>query len=164
MSQALVQGRILQQEPRAAVTVLSMEHILSNDLQRSRFQTVVLASFATAASVLTLLGIYSVVGLTTVQRTRELGVRMVLGASPSHLVRHVVLHGIVPGLTGIGIGLLLSVALTPILTGYLFEIRPAESPVYFATAVGSIVTVGLAAWAPARRAAMVDPSVVLRNE
>ena len=164
MSQALVQGRILQQEPRAAVTVLSMEHILSNDLQRSRFQTVVLASFATAASVLTLLGIYSVVGLTTVQRTRELGVRMVLGASPSHLVRHVVLHGIVPGLTGIGIGLLLSVALTPILTGYLFEIRPAESPVYFATAVGSIVTVGLAAWVPARRAAMLDPSVVLRNE
>ena len=123
-----------------------------------------LSVFAGLAFMLSLIGLYGVISHTVTRRSREIGVRLALGASPRTVLHMVLGEGL--RLTGVGllVGALAAFALTRILSGLLYGVRPRD-PLTFAAALvilgaGSLV----ACWLPARRATTVDPLVVLRAE
>ena len=155
---------ILQVEPDSVVTVTSMDQLIGTNVEREQFQTAVLASSAGAALVLAMLGVYSVVAFSTAQRSREIGLRMALGARARDVIVQMMRHGLVPAVVGLGLGIAASVALTRFLESYLFEVEAADSWVYAVVVVGGLALVVIASWFPARRAARFDPMSALRYE
>jgi ABC-type antimicrobial peptide transport system permease subunit len=123
-----------------------------------------LGSFAVLALVLASVGIYGVMSYSVGQRTREIGIRMALGAGQKDVLEMIISQG--AALTGIGIliGLPIALGLTRVLKGLLFHIGAAD-PITYATVALLLVLVVLAAcYLPARRATKVDPMVALRYE
>jgi len=157
-------GVVTRIEPDSAVAVSSMKDLIRADVERERFQSAVLTAFAAAALILATLGVYSVVAFSTAQRTREIGLRMALGAQARDVVAQMMWKGAVPAVTGLAIGLAASAALARFLESYLFEIDPVEPGTFAAVAVSGLALVLLASWLPARRAARVDPMTTLRHE
>ncbi len=141
-----------------------METLVSEATARPRFSSLLLVAFAGTALILTMVGLYGVVAYTVNQRTRELGIRMALGARPSDVLGLVIRQGMRPALVGLGLGVLSALCVTRLLTAQLFEIRPADPLTFVVVSVVSVVVTFLACWLPARRAAKVDPMVALRNE
>ncbi|MPZ19382.1 MAG: FtsX-like permease family protein [Luteitalea sp.] len=129
-----------------------------------RFTTVVLASFAAAALALAALGLFGVLSYSVRQRRRELGVRMALGARRVDVRRLVLRDGAALTVSGIVIGLVVSVALTWLLASLLFEVSPLDPVAFAAAALILGASALLACWIPARRAAAVDPMDGLREE
>jgi len=128
------------------------------------FQTGLVASFAGLALLLAAIGIYGVVSFAVTQRTQEIGVRMALGASRGGVLGLVIGQGLRPVLAGLVVGMAASFALTRLMTGFLFGVRPTDW-ITFVVAPVVLCVVALAAnLAPARRAASVDPMVALRYE
>ena len=161
---ALVENIVMAREPDSLIESNSMDGIIRGTVERARFQTLVLAAFATVATALAMLGVYSAVAFRTAHRTREVGLRLALGATPGEVVWRIASQGAIPPLVGIGVGLLTSTFLVGFLDRYLSGLEPTESwsqPVVIAIGIGVVV---LAAWLPARRAARVDPIVALRYE
>ena len=148
----------------SVVTVTSMDRLIAANVQRERFQTAVLSSFAGAALVLAMLGVYSVVAFSTAQRSREIGLRMAMGARARDVIFQMMRHGLVPAILGLALGTVASVELTRFLQSYLFEIEAADSWVYTVVMIGGIALVVVASWLPARRAARFDPMSALRYE
>jgi putative ABC transport system permease protein len=133
-------------------------------LDRERFMLVVMAVFAGVAAVLAAVGLYGVISYAVSQRTREIGIRMALGAREWTIVGGVLREGALVVGAGIVVGLAGTVALTRFLESLLFGISPTD-PTALIAVVGSLATVAmLAAWIPARRASRVDPVVALRTE
>ncbi|MGE3617377.1 MAG: ABC transporter permease [Gemmatimonadales bacterium] len=124
----------------------------------------VLASLGAIAIVLAAMGIYGVLAYLVARRTRELGIRMALGAAPRNLVRLVLGHGTRLSLLGIGLGVPAAVALTGVLRQALFGIVAVTPAVYLVTAGGVTLLALVACWWPARRAAVVNPVEALRAE
>ncbi len=123
----------------------------------------VFGAFGAVALVLAAVGLFALVGYEVNQRTREIGVRMALGAAPGDIVRLMLAQGAGPAAVGVLAGLFASVGLTRLLSGILFGITPTD-PVTFAQVIALlVVVVVLASYLPARRAASVDPQVVLRE-
>jgi len=144
--------------------IKSMERLLSDSLGRQRFQTMLLGIFAGIAIVMALAGIYGVVSYTTRQRTREIGVRLALGASRGDVLR-MMLCSTGPSLVvGLLLGAAASLALSRFLSSLLYEVRPGDAGTLFAVAALMSVLVLLATYLPARQAAKVDPTVALRYE
>ncbi len=141
-----------------------MDEVLWSSLSFQRFLMLLLSVFAGLAIVLAAVGIYGVISHLVAQRTHEIGVRMTLGAQRADVLRMVVGRGAT--LTGLGVllGLVGALALTRLIAGFLYGVRPTDVP----TIVGVVAllgTVALAAtWLPARRATKVDPMVALRHE
>ena len=146
------------------VSVSTVEGQLGAFTAQRRFQTWLLASFAAFALVLAAVGIYGVVHYAVSERTREIGVRVALGATPGDVLGLVVGDGLRMPAIGIAIGLVASFALTRVISHLLFGIGPTD-PITFA-GVGVVLTVVAAAacWIPARRAARVDPVRALKAE
>ncbi|MCW5558261.1 MAG: ABC transporter permease [Verrucomicrobiae bacterium] len=120
--------------------------------------------FGGAALSLAGLGLYGVLAYTVSRRTREIGIRLALGASPGGIVRWVLRQGLTLTGLGVGSGLLLALGFTRSLRSYLYEISPLD-PVTFAAAIGLLSLLALlACWLPARRAARVEPMEALRTE
>jgi putative ABC transport system permease protein len=146
------------------VDVETMEQITLESIAQQRMVTALLVSFAGLALGLSTLGIYSVLSYSTAQRTREIGVRMALGAERGRVLRLVVGRGI--GLAGLGlaIGIAAALLLTRLMTDLLYGVR-AIDPVTFVgvTAVLAASSI-LACYVPARRATKIDPMVALRYE
>jgi predicted permease len=144
--------------------VTTMEQALGNLSAQRRFQTWLLALFAGVALLLSAIGIFGVMRFSVAQRTREIGVRIALGAQSSDVLRLVIGQGLRLALIGVAIGLVSSLALTRVLARLLFGVS-AHDPVTF---VGvTLLLVGaafLACYLPARKAAQVDPMVALRHE
>ena len=129
-----------------------------------RSHTLLLGIFAGLGLAITLVGIYGVISYSVSQRTREIGIRMALGARSHDLLRQVLWEGMRPALAGLVIGIIAALALTRVLTSLLFEVR-ATDPVTFAVVSSLLACVALAAcYLPARRATKVDPPVALRYE
>jgi predicted permease len=148
--------------PLANVTTLEERKAAS--LARPRVNAAVLGGFALAALVLAAVGIYGVVAYGVVQRTRELGIRMALGAGGGPLLRMVIRQGMTPVLAGMALGLAGSLAAGRVLRSLLFGVGPSD-PVTFVAVTFFLVAVALAAiYLPARRAARSDPMVALRND
>jgi predicted permease len=144
--------------------VSTLEDRKAVTLARPRVNAAVLGGFALAALVLAAVGIYGVVAYGVVQRTRELGIRMALGAGGSTLLRMVIRQGMTPVLGGMLLGLLGALAGGRLLRGLLFGVHSGD-PATLVLVTGFLVAVALAAmYLPARRAARSDPMVALRTE
>jgi putative ABC transport system permease protein len=123
-----------------------------------------LALFAALAVVLAGVGISGVLAYTVRQRTREIGVRLALGAAPASLVRMMMRSTLPPVLVGVAVGTAGALATSTVLRGLLFEVHAAD-PATYAGGVAFLLAVALvASWLPARRAAKVDPAITLRSE
>jgi putative ABC transport system permease protein len=147
-----------------AYNAKTVEDYLNGTIAAPRFNTFLLAIFAAIALVLTAVGLYGVISYSVAQRTREIGIRMALGARPAQMLRLVVGEGLRLTVTGAGLGLIAGLALTRFLSSMLFGIGPSD-PVSFAGVVLLLMAVVVAAcYLPARRAMRVDPMVALRYE
>jgi predicted lysophospholipase L1 biosynthesis ABC-type transport system permease subunit len=144
--------------------VRAMDEVLWASLAFQRFIMVLLSAFAGLAIVLAAVGMYGVISHLVAQRTHEIGVRLAIGARPGDVLRMVLGRGAT--LTGIGIllGLAGALALTRVIAGFLYGVRPTDLATILAV-TGLLVVVALTAtWLPARRATKVDPMVALRYE
>lgn len=144
--------------------VLTLEEIQADSMAQTSFAMVMLAIAAGVALLLGVVGIYGVIAYIVTQRTREIGIRIALGAQTSDVRRLFLRHGLV--LTGIGIatGIGASLALTRVMSALLFGVSPMDPPTYTAVSVALAAVALLAAWLPARRASRVDPVAALRGD
>jgi ABC-type antimicrobial peptide transport system permease subunit len=145
-------------------TVRTMEDWISNSAAQPRLSALLVVVFATMAIAIAAVGIYGVLAYSVNQRTREIGVRMALGASRDGVVRLVVREGLTLAAIGIGVGLLGAVGLGRAIGTLVYGIAPRDPFTFLATAL-VLGTVALIACAlPSWRAARVDPTIALREE
>ncbi|MFY2561940.1 ABC transporter permease [Corallococcus terminator] len=142
---------------------LTMDQVISQSLGFRRLVLCLLGGFAALALVLSTYGLYGVISLLVSQRTRELGIRMALGARPGDVLRLVLGQGARLAGMGIALGLLGSLALTRLLTSQLHGITTTDPLTFGAVATLFAVISLLACWLPARRATRVDPLVAMRD-
>jgi len=144
--------------------VRTMQEVIANSVEQRRFSMLLLTIFATVAMLLAAIGLYGVMSYTVAQRTKEIGIRMALGARRPDVLALVVKQGMALVLIGIVAGVLLSLGTTRLISGMLFGIT-ATDPLTFA-GVGALLSAVafLANYLPARRAAKVEPMVALRYE
>jgi putative ABC transport system permease protein len=150
------------EQPIFEIRTLSQLHAAS--IAPQRLSLALLGIFAAIALALAIIGLYGLLTYTVVQRQREIGIRMALGAQRTQLLRLFVWQGMRLSLIGIGLGLFGAFALTRVLSSLLFDVKPTD-PVTFATIPLLLIGVAVfASWLPARRAARLNPTVALRAE
>ena len=142
----------------------TMAQVATESLGRRKFAMQLVGLFGILALLLSAIGIYGVIAYSVSQRTREIGVRVALGASSSAILRWVLKQGMILTIAGVGVGLLGALALTRLLRSLLFGIGPADVLTYGVLAVLLIVVALIACYVPARRATKVDPLIALRYE
>jgi putative ABC transport system permease protein len=157
--------RIKQLEPgRAVYDVVTLDDQIASSFGERRLQTVLLGLFGLAALLLASIGLYGVVSYYVSQRTREIGLRMALGARPDQVLGTVFQQGAVMTIGGIVVGIAGGAAVAKLMTSLLFGVG-AWDPVTFVAAPAALLAVAaLATWLPARRAMLVDPMSALRQE
>jgi putative ABC transport system permease protein len=144
--------------------VQSMHAVVERSSARQRFTTLLLSLFAGLALLLGMVGIYGVMSYAVAQRTREIGVRMALGASPSDARRMVLKEGLSLAGAGIVVGLMAAAASTRALSGLLYGVTTTDPLTFVVVPAGVVVIVLLASYLPARRATRVDPTTALRAD
>lgn len=163
----LVRGTLRRLDP--ALPVLSaktLENHIDTNIQIWVIRTGagLFAALGGIALLLAVVGVYGVKAFMVACRTREIGIRMALGADRSEVVGMVLREGLTLTFLGMGVGLLLSAGLARAMAGFLFEVQPFDPWVFSVSLVALSVAAGIACWLPARRAARVDPMVALRSE
>jgi ABC-type antimicrobial peptide transport system permease subunit len=144
--------------------VRSLGSIVANSVASRRFEMDLLLVFAVSALILAGLGVYGVVTYSVVQRHREIGLRLALGAQRANIYRLVLRDGLMPVCIGVVVGIGVAFAFARTVASLLFEVSP-YNPALVAGTVSILVAVGaLACLLPARRAATVDPMKALRTE
>jgi predicted permease len=144
--------------------VRTLDQLADSAIAQPRLYFTLLALFASAAILLAAIGIYGVLMHAVAQRTREIGIRLALGASRHEVVSSVVRHATLLALAGLGSGLLLAIGVTRYVRTLLFQVEPTDVMTYVVVA-GSLLFVALvASYLPARRASRVDPITALRTE
>jgi ABC-type antimicrobial peptide transport system permease subunit len=135
---------------------------VGDSMALARFGTSLLTSFATVALVLAMLGVYGVLAFTVVQRTREIGVRLALGATPALVVQLVVGRGVVIAVAGGIVGIVGAQVTTRVLRSLLYDVAPSDPATYIGIIVLLVAAVIAASWLPARQASRVAPAEALR--
>jgi putative ABC transport system permease protein len=144
--------------------VQTLERILSDVVDSHRVFGVLFAAFALVAVILATAGVYATMSFFVSQRTRELGVRVALGAEPGRVVGYVMRQGAVIAVAGGVVGTLSGIAAARVLSNSLYGVSASE-PARYAAAVGTLVLAAvMASYGPARRASGVDPMLALRSE
>jgi putative ABC transport system permease protein len=144
--------------------VRTLRQHYSNSLARTSFMLVLLAIAGVMALFLSVVGIYGVITYIVSQRTREIGIRLALGAQARAVQRMFLMQGLAVAMIGVAVGLAAAVGLSRWLASFLFEVRPLDLPTYAAVLAVLLVAVAIAAYLPARRAAKLDPAETLRAE
>jgi putative ABC transport system permease protein len=144
--------------------IRTMDDIVRYATASRRFSTQLLGAFAILALVLAAVGIYGVMAFMVGQRTREIGIRIALGANPRAVVRLVLGQALVLAGGGVVAGVLAAALVTRLLAGLLFEVRSTDPVTYTTIALLLAMTAAIAAWRPARKAASVDPISALRAD
>ncbi|HEY9229003.1 MAG TPA: FtsX-like permease family protein, partial [Gemmatimonadaceae bacterium] len=142
----------------------TMEDVVSESVAQPRFYMTLLSGFAGLALLLAALGIYGVISYSVSQRTRELGIRIALGATHDRVVRLVLGQGVMLTLVGVGLGLVGAYWLVKLLGALLFGIEPTDAVTFGGVAVVLVGVASLASYVPARRAARVDPVIAMRAD
>ena len=141
-----------------------MENVVSDSLAQRRFAMQVVGLFGLLAMLLAGIGIYGVMAYSVSQRTREIGIRLALGASRGAILRWVLRQGMTLIVIGVGVGLVGAFAFTRLLRSLLFGVAPTDVVTYVGLAALLALVALLACYIPARRATKVDPLVALRYE
>src|SRR5262249_47893845 len=159
---------------RAAVASVSQQALVTElhpvtdnvDKARSatRFALVLIGIFASIAAVLAAVGLYGVLSSTVRQRTSEIGIRMAFGAQSSSIFGLVIGQGLRMSAIGIGIGLVIAIASTRVMSSMLVDVKPTDPITFIGMVVVFLGVAAAACWLPARRAAAMDPNVALRQE
>ncbi len=144
--------------------VRTMNEVIDGSLASRRFSAELVGVFAIAALLLASVGIYGLLAYMVGQRSHEIGVRMALGAMPSTIGKMIVSRGAGLASIGVGIGLIVSGIMAPLISSVLYGVRPLDPEVFIAVPVILMVVVLLASYIPAWRAARVNPIVALRRE
>jgi predicted permease len=144
--------------------VQTLEDIQASSMARTSFALVMLAIASSVALLIGVVGIYGVIAYTATQRTREIGVRMALGAQIGDVRKMFLRHGLVLTATGIGLGLCVSGVVARVMSAFLFGVGPMD-PITYAVVSGVLAAAALVAtYLPARRASRVDPAIALRAD
>ncbi len=143
--------------------VVTAEQRLGRTVALRRLQTLLLAALAVVALILAVIGAYGVIHQSVASRTREIGIRMALGANAFTVLRMVLSSGLAPALAGVVVGLLGSLALSRTIALFLYETRPIDPLIYVGVPLLLLTVTTLACLIPARRAARMDPMVALRD-
>jgi ABC-type antimicrobial peptide transport system permease subunit len=152
-------------DPQLPLTqVESMDRVVAEGQASRRFSTALISSFAAAAVLLALLGIYSVIAFSAALRTHEMAIRLSLGAQRTNVMRLVLVSGAKLGLAGCGIGTIAAVFATRLLRSMLFQVDPLDPFVIVLAAVSILLLALAASVVPARRAASIEPMQALRAE
>jgi len=144
--------------------IKTMNDRISDATARARFSAILLAVLAAIALVLAAVGIYGVMAYVVTQRTREIGIRIALGARQADVLWLVTRRGAALALAGITLGVAGALASTRVLATLLYEIKPGDPETYVVISIGLASVAILASYLPARRAARVDPSLTLRAD
>jgi predicted permease len=144
--------------------VRTMDDVLDHSLARQRFSMTLIAIFAGCALALAVVGLYGVIALIVGQRTREIGVRLALGARPTDVVRMVLADSSRLSIAGVVLGVLGALALTRVLGTLLYGVSTTDTSTFVGAALIVLVVSLAAGFAPARRASRVDPTLALRAE
>jgi predicted permease len=145
-------------------SVRTLREVYDKSLARTSFTLVMLAIAGAMALLLGVAGVYGVISYSVSQRTREIGIRVALGARAQEVTRMFVGHGLVLAAIGVGIGLVTAFTLMRLMSSLLFEVSPVDPLTYGAVSFALVAATVLASYLPALRATAVDPAVALRSE
>jgi predicted permease len=152
-------------DPHIGIDVIApMERLEAGSRSRERFYAVMLAIFATVSALLAAIGVYGVLAYSVAQRTKEIGVRLALGARAGQVLALVMRQGLTLTAAGLAIGFVTAAAGRKSIEAMLFGITPLDPPTFAAVAVGLAIVAAAASYIPARSATRVDPAVTLRDE
>jgi ABC-type antimicrobial peptide transport system permease subunit len=152
-------------DPRLPLHQLqTMEHAISKSEAPRRFNTVLISSFAVAAVLLSVLGIYGVIAFSVALREQEMALRLALGFQRSGVILLILRSGAGLAAVGCGLGLLGAVAASRLLRSFLFEVSPFDPGVLGLSAIGMLLLASAASALPAKRASSTDPMLALRGE
>jgi putative ABC transport system permease protein len=161
----LMRSRFRELDPNQPIQLMApMGELISATTAEPRFYSRMLGSFSAIALLLASLGIYGVMAYSVAQRTREIGIRVALGAQPSDIFRSVMLNSAFLVLAGVAVGLAGAFGVTRVLQNLLFNVQPTDAVTFGGVSVLLILVALAATYIPARRAASIDPMVALRYE
>jgi putative ABC transport system permease protein len=160
-----VRHAIQSMDPELPIDLIfSIEQLISDSFGPKRLTTVLLVFFAIAGVTLVVVGLYAVMAFAVTQRTREIGVRMALGANRSNILRMMLRQGLRLGVTGLITGLAASLGATQVLRNLFVDIDPFDPLTLAIVSVGLALVILLSTYVPALRATKVDPMIALRQE
>jgi len=158
-----VRRAIVEVDPENAIThVETLEQARADSVSEPRTTTRMFGLFAVLAFVIALAGIGSMLALWVRQRTREIGIRMAMGARPSHILGTVIRQGMMLVAFGLATGYLGAVALTRFIRTFLFQVEPTDGATFAAVSALLLAAALIACYLPAMRAARIDPQLALR--
>jgi len=162
---AAIRDRVHAVDPTMPIyDIQTMEHAVAESVAQPRFYTVLLSGFAVLALILAGLGIYGVVSYSVSQRTRELGIRIALGATQDRVVRLVIGQGMALTFIGVAVGITGAYGLAHLLATLLYGVTPTDRTTFAGVSLVLLGVAWLASYLPARRASRVDPVIAMRAE
>jgi ABC-type antimicrobial peptide transport system permease subunit len=141
-----------------------MGAVADDQLYRERALSVLASFFSLLTLALACLGLYGILAYAVIRRTREIGIRMALGAQRHNVLSAVIRQGMMLTLAGCGLGVILAVAFTRVVSSLLYGVTPNDPVTFILTVLLLSVVALVSCWLPARRAAKIDPMVALRYE
>jgi putative ABC transport system permease protein len=160
-----IRAEVLSIDPDQPVSaVRTMEQVLSSSVAERRFYMLLLGIFAALAVALAAVGIYGVMSYTVAQSTREIGIRMALGAQVSDVLKLIFGQAMLLAFIGIGAGVAGALALTRLMSSLLYGVTPTDPATFVSVSALLVAVAAVACYVPARRATKVDPITAIRHE